>query len=221
MLAWAVRLRYLFRRCTLLLKPRATRKKLEAEWLEKLSPVGANPLTWTTSYTTWCGPDDSDFNMHMSNSSYPKVCNSRITLFFLLNASQNLDMARFNGSLGLNPTLYRCGGWVALGGTHFKYLREIPMLSLYEMRTSIAAWDQKWVRCTCAESVSITHYSLARSTSLRVLLPSRKEGRSQVTSQDLPQMLYLHLPLPTLLLATCTLLPTLSSSKTPLPQTRL
>lgn len=73
LLAWAVRLRFLFRRITLLLKPRATRKKLEAEWLEKLSPVGANPLTWKTSFTTWCGPDDSDFNMHMSNSSYPKV----------------------------------------------------------------------------------------------------------------------------------------------------
>ena len=33
-----------------------------------------------------------------------------------------------------------------LTGTHYHFIREIPMLACYEVRTSIAAWDQKWVR---------------------------------------------------------------------------
>ena len=35
-----------------------------------------------------------------------------------------------------------------LKGTHYHFIREIPMLACYEVRTSIAAWDQKWVRQT-------------------------------------------------------------------------
>lgn len=78
-------------------------------------------------------------------------------------------MARFHGSLTLNPTLYRCGGWVALGGTHFKYIREIPMLSVYEMRTSIAAWDNKWVRVSCVRFVLVVD----RLTPLQIYVVTR------------------------------------------------
>ncbi|KAF7328694.1 Peptidase A1 domain-containing protein [Mycena sanguinolenta] len=31
--------------------------------------------------------------------------------------------------------------------THFHFIREIPMLSSYEVRTSIGAWDGKWIWC--------------------------------------------------------------------------
>ena len=58
---------------------------------------------------------------------------------------------------------FRADGWMPLSGkfytkiiyydiliffkgTHYHFIREIPMLSCYEVRTSIAAWDQKWVR---------------------------------------------------------------------------
>ncbi|KAI0077165.1 hypothetical protein K474DRAFT_1596562 [Panus rudis PR-1116 ss-1] len=130
-LAWTIRIRFALVKLGLLLRlhPRPRRKALEDKWFEDLSPIGQNPLTWVKAYKSWAGPDDSDFNLHLSNSSYAK----------------NLDMARFDASLAINTTLFRCGGWVALGATHFKFVREIPMFSIYEMRTSIATWDNKWI----------------------------------------------------------------------------
>ena len=48
------------------------------------------------------GPDDADFNLHLSNSSYPRV----------------LDAARFQGALKMWPTFFRAGGWMALAGEY-------------------------------------------------------------------------------------------------------
>ncbi|KAJ3729497.1 hypothetical protein C8R42DRAFT_167126 [Lentinula raphanica] len=97
-------------------------------WLESVTPVGVHPFEWEGKYVTWAGFDDSDFNMHMSNSSYPKV----------------LDFARTKASLELFPQFLRVGGHVALSSTHFHFLKEIPLLSRYEIITSIGAWDEKW-----------------------------------------------------------------------------
>jgi hypothetical protein len=33
-----------------------------------------------------------------------------------------------------------------ISATHFKFIREIPIFAQYEMRMSLAAWDNKWVR---------------------------------------------------------------------------
>ena len=64
------------------------------------------------------------------------------------------------------PMFFRAGGWIALAGmyrsvgpptwtlpdhhfqpaTHFHFIHEIPMFKSYEIRTNLAAWDQKWVR---------------------------------------------------------------------------
>ena len=52
-----------------------------------------------------------------------------------------------------------CAGWYALtstclscavnsqpsSGTHYNFLREIPLLSRYEVRLRIASWDNKWI----------------------------------------------------------------------------
>ncbi|KAJ3724200.1 hypothetical protein DFJ43DRAFT_635279 [Lentinula guzmanii] len=97
-------------------------------WLESVTPVGAHPFEWEGSYATWVGFDDSDFNMHMSNSSYPKV----------------LDFARTKASLELFPQFLRVGGHVALSSTHFQFIQEIPLFSRYQILTSIGAWDEKW-----------------------------------------------------------------------------
>ncbi|KAJ3780577.1 hypothetical protein GGU10DRAFT_321545 [Lentinula aff. detonsa] len=97
-------------------------------WLESVTPVGAHPFEWEGSYATWVGFDDSDFNMHMSNSSYPKV----------------LDFARTKASLELFPQFLRVGGHVALSSTHFQFIQEIPLFAKYQILTSIGAWDEKW-----------------------------------------------------------------------------
>jgi len=80
-------------------------------------------------YSSWASFDECDFNGHLSNSSYAKT----------------LDTARFKTALRMFPMFFRAGGWMPLSGTHYHFIREIPMLASYEVRTSIAAWDQKWI----------------------------------------------------------------------------
>ncbi|KAI1797390.1 hypothetical protein LXA43DRAFT_412367 [Ganoderma leucocontextum] len=111
------------------LSPAHVRQRKKLEWLESLSPVGKNPFDLTVTYCTWAGPDDCDFNLHLSNSSYPK----------------RLDSGRFRFGLKLSPTFFRCAGWMGLGATHFTFLREIPMFSRYELRSTIMSWDNKWL----------------------------------------------------------------------------
>ncbi|KAK7027822.1 peptidase A1 domain-containing protein [Favolaschia claudopus] len=110
-------------------------KRLEAlrDWYEKDQPIGVHPFRKEWAYKHWVGPDDSDFYLHMSNSSYPKI----------------MDIVRFQLAPVSFPNLFRTGGWVALAATHFSFVREIPMFSTYEVRASIGAWDDKWLWCVC------------------------------------------------------------------------
>ncbi|KAJ7469156.1 hypothetical protein FB451DRAFT_1400716 [Mycena latifolia] len=108
---------------------------LEA-WHEARMPVGVHPFRKVWTYASWVSVDDSDFNLHMSNSSYAKA----------------LDSARFRLALATFPNIFRCGGWVPLAATHYHFIREIPMLSRYEVRAPIGAWDDKWPAAASASS---------------------------------------------------------------------
>ncbi|KAG6826495.1 hypothetical protein H0H93_016453, partial [Arthromyces matolae] len=123
-------------------------KKMEAEekWFDDLSLVGDDPWKFEVRYNTFAGEsqpwsyfkgmdidgnlglDDCDFNGHLSNSSYPKA----------------VDAARFKAGLTMCPRFFAAGGWMPLAATHFKFIREIPMLTPYEVRMSIGGWDHKW-----------------------------------------------------------------------------
>ena len=89
---WIIRIRLLLYKLTLIRKPSEVRKELEAAWLEKLIPIGSGTCSFLfyipgrASYALasdpWgcgtvikklAGPDESDYNLHLSNSSYPKV----------------------------------------------------------------------------------------------------------------------------------------------------
>lgn len=107
---------------------KARAKRID-DWLDARSPVGEDPFDMVTVYKTRATMDDSDFNGHLSNSSYAKT----------------LDSARFYMAINMFTMFFRSGGWMALGGTHFIYLREIPMMTEYEVRSSVASWDQKWL----------------------------------------------------------------------------
>ncbi|KAJ7200276.1 hypothetical protein C8J57DRAFT_1103641 [Mycena rebaudengoi] len=98
-------------------------------WYEAHLPIGVHPFRAVWAYKKMVGFDDADFNLHMSNSCYAKV----------------LDSARIHIALATFPTIFRCGGWVALAAAHFHFIREIPMLTSYEVRISIGAWDGKWI----------------------------------------------------------------------------
>ncbi|KAF9645069.1 hypothetical protein BDM02DRAFT_3120809 [Thelephora ganbajun] len=126
---WSIKIRLLFYKLTLLGKSRETRKRLESAWLDRLIPIGSDPWGCGTVVKKFAGPDESDYNLHLSNSSYPKV----------------IDEARMITAIVTFPNFYRVGGWTALGGTHFSFYREIPMFSNYEIRTNVASWDDKWL----------------------------------------------------------------------------
>ncbi|KAF8890839.1 hypothetical protein CPB84DRAFT_1963827 [Gymnopilus junonius] len=112
-----------------LFRSKAASMKMEDDWMDSITPVGANPFTMFVPYRTWASFDDSDLNGHLSNSSYAKI----------------LDGARFKTAMEMFPMFFRSGGWMALAATNYHFIKEIPMLSSYEIRTSIAAWDQKWL----------------------------------------------------------------------------
>ncbi|KAF8147820.1 hypothetical protein B0H34DRAFT_669212, partial [Crassisporium funariophilum] len=126
---FARRFQHLWLRIRMILQSPATKLRMEEKWLDSIAPVGQNPLKMVVPYKTWASLDDSDFNGHLSNSSYCKI----------------LDSARFKAAVDMFPMFFPTGGWMALAGTHCYFVREIPMLSSYEIRTSIAAWDQKWI----------------------------------------------------------------------------
>ncbi|KAJ8509241.1 hypothetical protein ONZ45_g8576 [Pleurotus djamor] len=108
---------------------RSLKETLDAKWWEAVAPVGANPLEAMVKYTTWVSIDDSDFNLHLSNSSYAKA----------------VDAARFHAAIPWFSLFYKLGGWSALAATHYHFIREIPMLSKYEIRVRIGSWDDKWM----------------------------------------------------------------------------
>ncbi|KAJ7135210.1 hypothetical protein C8R43DRAFT_1021381 [Mycena crocata] len=122
-------MRMLKLRHLLLLSSKDKKKRAVQAWYEKRMPIGVHPFRTVWSYGDWVGLDDSDYNLHMSNSSYGKT----------------FDRARLRLALATFPTLFRCGGWAALAATHYHFLREIPMLTGYEVRASIGAWDEKWI----------------------------------------------------------------------------
>ncbi len=77
------------------------------------------------------------------------------------------------------PYYVRTGGWVALAGksgfshpeerhvsdmwcllgTHFHFIREIPILARYEVRSQIVGWDHKWVRHFPFRFFSVSQHS--------------------------------------------------------------
>ncbi|KAJ7816394.1 hypothetical protein B0H13DRAFT_432502 [Mycena leptocephala] len=129
--AFELRGALLWHRLTHLYLGKEAKKAALRGWYEAHLPIGVHPFRTVWTYERFVGFDDSDFNLHMSNSSYAMA----------------LDSARFRLALATFPNIFRCGGWVPLAATHFHYIREIPMLTRYEVRTTIGAWDEKWIWC--------------------------------------------------------------------------
>ncbi|KAF8837537.1 hypothetical protein BDN67DRAFT_972879 [Paxillus ammoniavirescens] len=133
--------------------PKAERVRAVTAWAEGHSRVGATPFEGVTVYKTWASPDDSDmFGMHLSNSSYAKA----------------LDSTRLRAFMRAFPIWGRSGGQCPLGATHYHFIREIPPLATYEVRSSIASWDNKWI------------YLIARF----VTCPKRRNASRTPPSQD-------------------------------------
>ncbi|CEL58628.1 hypothetical protein RSOLAG1IB_08690 [Rhizoctonia solani AG-1 IB] len=114
-----------------------TKREDSEKLITALSPVGRSVFPIADGSDSgaisvlkaWAALDDCDFNGHLSNSCYAK----------------NLDPARMQAWVEWCPSLFQDGAWVALGGAHYHYIREIPMNASYEIRVSIGGWDDKWI----------------------------------------------------------------------------
>ncbi|TEB27168.1 hypothetical protein FA13DRAFT_1691588 [Coprinellus micaceus] len=104
-------------------------RHLEDRWLDTVPLVGTSPFEYRDTFRTRATLDECDYNIHLSNSSYAKV----------------LDIARFESVVRLFPLLFRSGAGMALGASHFHFIKEIPALQEFEIRTSIGSWDHKWL----------------------------------------------------------------------------
>ncbi|KAG5646226.1 hypothetical protein DXG03_004052 [Asterophora parasitica] len=56
-----------------MLMSRTRKIQAEDEWLDSITAVGMDPFNFPVTYNSWASIDDSDFNGHLSNSSYAKV----------------------------------------------------------------------------------------------------------------------------------------------------
>ncbi|CAE6441347.1 unnamed protein product [Rhizoctonia solani] len=107
------------------------------QWWTSVSPVGRSVFPTPDGsdkgalsvLKSWASPDDCDWNGHLSNSCYAK----------------NLDPARMQACIDWFPAFFGDNGWVALGGAHYHYIREIPINTHYEVRMSIGGWEDKWI----------------------------------------------------------------------------
>ncbi|KAH0826097.1 hypothetical protein J3R83DRAFT_5843 [Lanmaoa asiatica] len=125
------RLRYFMLHFKLVFTSKKERTRALIAWAENLSPVGVNPFQFNTVYKRWTSFDDLDmFGMHLSNSSYAKA---------------RLFPSRGKALVECFPAWLRSGGQVALGATHYHFIREIPPLTRYEVRLTVGSWGQKWL----------------------------------------------------------------------------
>ncbi|KAG8960726.1 hypothetical protein FRC03_006229 [Tulasnella sp. 419] len=98
-------------------------------WLGNKSLVGKSPFEIVEVHKCFAGLDDCDYNAHLSNSCYAK----------------NLDAARMKCAVNVFPAIFGDGVWMALGGAHYQFVREIPYNTEFEVRTVIGSWEEKWM----------------------------------------------------------------------------
>ncbi|KAF9061737.1 hypothetical protein BDP27DRAFT_1428657 [Rhodocollybia butyracea] len=111
---------------------KSAKEKAYEKWVDSLTPIGASPFQ-SRVFRSWASIDESDYNFHLSNSSYAKA----------------LDGARFKLAAQLLPKFLLAGGVIPLAGTHFHFVREIPIMARYEIRITLEAWDDKWIYIVC------------------------------------------------------------------------
>ncbi|GAA5882434.1 hypothetical protein JCM1840_001742 [Sporobolomyces johnsonii] len=91
--------------------------------------IARDPFEVRTRTTARVGWADTDYNVHMSNSSYARVC----------------DRARFKWLLELVGPAMGMGIWSPLAGTSFSFFKEIPAGADYEIDVHLVSYDDKWI----------------------------------------------------------------------------
>lgn len=92
-------------------------------------PIGKDIFTDSDCVKFRATPDDCDYNLHLSNSSYAK----------------NLDYNRIGFLAKRFLRAHFDGSHFALGGSTYTFHAEVPMMAKYEVEMSIGSWDEKWL----------------------------------------------------------------------------
>ncbi|GAA5922932.1 hypothetical protein JCM1841_004477 [Sporobolomyces salmonicolor] len=96
---------------------------------DKAMAIARDPYEVRTRTTGRVGWADTDYNVHMSNSSYARVC----------------DRARFRWLLELVGPAMGMGIWSPLAATSFSFFKEIPAGADYEIDVHLVSYDDKWI----------------------------------------------------------------------------
>lgn len=103
------------------------RRKYLLDWRKSVDKAGGiKNLTIKTHRIA--GPDDCDYNMHLSNSCYAK----------------NGDAARMDLAIQAFAPIYTPGTYMAMGASHYVFFKEIPIGSEYVMEAKLGGWGEKW-----------------------------------------------------------------------------
>lgn len=110
-----------------------------------------HPIFTAASIYSHTGLLETDYNMHKSNSTYfsdldisRTALMTRIYSPGLTIVSRELDKELQSASMSDKP-LKKSSIYIALGSAFCSFKREIKPYERYEIRTQIAAWDEKWV----------------------------------------------------------------------------
>ena len=90
--------------------------------------------------------DDCDWNLHLSNSFVSHMltlCRPIITDTRCY--AKNLDAARMKWCISAMAPLLVPGGGMALGASHYVFIKEIPLGAHYTIETKLGGWGEKWM----------------------------------------------------------------------------
>lgn len=130
-----------------------------------------------------------DYNKHLSNSSYAKVSLLSIVFHaapYTFVVCQNLDYARMKACVELFSPVFAPGVWMALGAGSYQFLKEIPMLTDYEIHISLAGFEEKWVSFSlrCLDFIEIDGGPLAVSRCRIRVISQTGRLEFQIRHQD-------------------------------------
>ncbi|SGY43989.1 BQ5605_C001g00099 [Microbotryum silenes-dioicae] len=112
--------------------------RLRLYGIDKVFAIAKDPFDTkviTRGTATW---DASDWNMHLSNSSYAKACDVARFKWLCDVVSSNSGLEKDEEDI-----------WSPLAQTAFYFHREIPIFASYEIDVHVVAWDDKWLYYVC------------------------------------------------------------------------
>jgi hypothetical protein len=113
-----------------------------------------HPIFAVKSTSSYCSLRETDYNFHKSNSTYYADLDAArvpcMTAFYFpgrekLSRDLNKEYAKEAAEKGRLAPEVGATMFIALGGVYCSFKKEIKPFERYEMRSSVVAWDQKWI----------------------------------------------------------------------------